>query len=217
MLAVAAAAASPVSAAPQTTPPDTAAPANAAVVRLAPVEVTALGGTLREAGGAVHVLRPTGAEGARALSAGDLLRRVPGVHVQDEDGVGLRVNVGVRGLDPRRSSRVLLLEDGVPVHLAPYADPTAHYQPPPDALERIEVITGAGQVLHGPQTVGGVVNYVRAGIPVRGGVSGGVVAGTGGTLLSRVHAAAVGERSAAAVSAARREVEGPREGWRHRV
>src|SRR5687768_14935607 len=54
----------------------------------------------------LHALQP--------LSANDALRTLPGVHVQDEEGVGLRANVGIRGLDPDRSRTLLVLEDGVP-------------------------------------------------------------------------------------------------------
>jgi Fe(3+) dicitrate transport protein len=75
---------------------------------------------------------------------------VPGVHVVDEDALGVNLNIGARGLDPRRSSRTLLLEDGMPIHLAPYSDPSAHYHPPSERVERLEVLKGSGQVVHGP-------------------------------------------------------------------
>ena len=45
----------------------------------------------------------------------EALREVPGVHVVGEDTFGLGLNIGIRGLDPRRSSRTLLLEDGMPL------------------------------------------------------------------------------------------------------
>jgi Fe(3+) dicitrate transport protein len=44
--------------------------------------------------------------------------------VVEENASGMRLNIGVRGLDPRRSARVLLMEDGVPIALAPYGDPS---------------------------------------------------------------------------------------------
>ena len=55
------------------------------------------------------------AAGAHPVSAHELIRREPGVHVMDEDPLGVNLNIGIRGLNPRRSSRVLLLEDGVPI------------------------------------------------------------------------------------------------------
>jgi Fe(3+) dicitrate transport protein len=45
-------------------------------------------------------------------------------------------------------------------------------------MERIEVLKGAGSILHGPQTVGGVINYITPGLPTR---SGGTVRLTGGS------------------------------------
>jgi Fe(3+) dicitrate transport protein len=104
---------------------------------------------------------------ARVLSTNEALRKVSGIVVRDEDGLGLRPNIGIRGLNPTRSTKTLLLEDGVPVTLAPYGDNAAYYHPPIGRMESIEVLKGAGQILHGPQTVGGVINYITPGLPSR--------------------------------------------------
>lgn len=112
------------------------------------------------------------------ISANEVLRTVPGVHIQEEEGAGLRANIGIRGLDPDRSRSVLVLEDGVPVALAPYGEPEMYYSPPIDRMSRIEVIKGSGSILFGPQTIGGVVNYVTA-EPVAG--MGGRVEARGGS------------------------------------
>lgn len=97
---------------------------------------------------------------ARPFSIKEALRHSPGIHVVDEDSFGLNLNVGMRGLDPRRTQRTLLLEDGVPVHLAPYSDPSAHYHTPPELIQSVEIVKGSGQIVHGPQTVGGMINAV---------------------------------------------------------
>lgn len=94
------------------------------------------------------------------LSGNEVFKLVPGVNVQEEEALGLRANIGVRGLDPDRSRTVLVLEDGVPVALAPYGEPEMYYTPPIDRMERVEIIKGSGSILFGPQTVGGVINYV---------------------------------------------------------
>ena len=90
----------------------------------------------------------------------EALREVPGVHVRDEDGLGIRPNIGIRGLDPTRSRKVHIMEDGVPIMLMPYADPSSYYFPPIFRFDRIEVLKGSGKLLYGPQTIGGVINLI---------------------------------------------------------
>jgi Fe(3+) dicitrate transport protein len=87
---------------------------------------------------------------------------VAGVHVVDEEGAGMRINIGIRGLDPDRSRSVLVLEDGIPVALNPYGEPEMYYSPVIDRMAGVEVLKGSGQIVYGPQTIGGVVNYVTA-------------------------------------------------------
>jgi Fe(3+) dicitrate transport protein len=99
------------------------------------------------------------------ISGNEVLRSVAGIHVQEEEGLGLRTNIGVRGLNPDRSRTVLVLEDGVPVALNPYGEPEMYYTPPIDRMERVEVVKGSGSILFGPQTIGGVINYVTPAPP----------------------------------------------------
>ncbi|MBI4535880.1 MAG: TonB-dependent receptor [Ignavibacteriae bacterium] len=99
------------------------------------------------------------------LSGNEVFRTVTGLHAVDEEGVGLRLNLGVRGLDPDRSRSVLMLEDGVPIALAPYGEPEMYYTPSIDRMARLEVLKGSGSILFGPQTIGGVINYITADPP----------------------------------------------------
>jgi len=94
------------------------------------------------------------------MSANEVFRQVPGIHVVDEEGMGLRINIGIRGLDPDKSRNTLILEDGVPVALGPYGEPEMYYSPAIERMSGIEILKGSGSILHGPQTVGGVVNYI---------------------------------------------------------
>jgi len=68
------------------------------------------------------------------LTGNEVLRKVTGVHIVDEEGIGLRTNIGIRGLDPDRSRTVLMLEDGVPIALAPYGEPEMYYTPAIDRM-----------------------------------------------------------------------------------
>jgi len=115
----------------------------------------------------------------RPFSVQEALSNVPGVHVVGENSFGLGVNIGVRGLDPRRTARTLLMEDGMPLFLAPYGDPAAHYTTPLERVQRIEVVKGSGQILYGPQTVGGMINFVTRPVPSDGQVHGNVTATLG--------------------------------------
>jgi Fe(3+) dicitrate transport protein len=110
--------------------------------------------------GSAHVIDQRVLESSRVFTVNEAIRKVPGVYARDEEGFGLRPNFGVRGLNPTRSSKVLLLEDGLPLAYAPYGDNASYYHPPVDRFERIEVLKGSGQVLFGPQTIGGVINYI---------------------------------------------------------
>lgn len=102
---------------------------------------------------------------ARVLNVNEALRQVPGVFPRDEEGIGLRPNIGVRGLSPTRSTEVLLLEDGLPLTYAVYGDNASYSHPPLSRFSRIEVLKGASQIRFGPHTVGGVINYISPQAP----------------------------------------------------
>jgi Fe(3+) dicitrate transport protein len=110
--------------------------------------------------GAARVVTREEIERAAPVDTAEMMRRVAGVHVVGEDGMSLRPNISIRGLDPERSRGALVLEDGVPIATAPYMNPGLYYSTPVERVDRIEVIKGAGAILYGPQTVGGVVNFV---------------------------------------------------------
>lgn len=101
----------------------------------------------------------------KPVTGNEVFRRVPGLNVVDEEGAGLRVNIGIRGLDPDRSRSVLMMEDGIPVALNPYGEPEMYYTPAMDRMSGVEVLKGSGQILYGPQTVGGVINYITSDPP----------------------------------------------------
>jgi Fe(3+) dicitrate transport protein len=121
---------------------------------------------LEQIPGSVEILDQRTLEHSRVFSTTEALRKAAGVNVRDEEGFGLRPNIGIRGLNPTRSTKVLLLEDGIPFTYAPYGDNASYYHPPIDRFVAVEVLKGSGQIVYGPQTVGGVVNYITRNPPL---------------------------------------------------
>jgi len=112
---------------------------------------------LKRASGAGTVIGARDIRNAQPQSAGEMLRRVPGLSVRTEDPTGLRLNVGVRGLSPSRSRLVLVEEDGVPVVVSPYGEPELYYMTSVERVLGIRVIKGVDVLAQGPQTVGAAI------------------------------------------------------------
>jgi Fe(3+) dicitrate transport protein len=108
-------------------------------------------------------------ETSHVFTTNEALRKAPGVVVRDEEGFGMRPNIGIRGLNPTRSTKVLLLEDGIPLTYAPYGANESYYHPSIDRFSSIEVLKGASQIKFGPLTAGGVVNYITPNAPQKFG------------------------------------------------
>ena len=116
-----------------------------------------------EVPGALHVI---GQEELERYSYTDplrVLRTVSGVNIQEEDGYGLRPNIGMRGSGTERSARITIMEDGVLMAPAAYSAPAAYYFPSIARMQSIEVLKGSSQIAFGPQTAGGAINLVTAG------------------------------------------------------
>jgi Fe(3+) dicitrate transport protein len=141
------------------------------------VDVVGGENSLPNIAGAAQILGSDELEASHVFTVNEALRKVPGVHARDEEGFGLRPNIAMRGLNPTRSTKITLLEDGIPLAYAPYGDNASYYHPMVERYERIEVLKGSGALLFGPQTIGGVINYIT---PVPSAEFGGYVQGTVG-------------------------------------
>lgn len=88
-----------------------------------------------------------------------IFSKTPGVMVWENDGSGIQVGVSVRGLSPNRSWEFNVRQNGYDVSSDPFGYPEAYYNPPMEAVERIEVVRGAAGLQYGAQ-FGGLLNYV---------------------------------------------------------
>ncbi|MBX9822987.1 TonB-dependent receptor family protein [Afipia birgiae] len=103
-----------------------------------------------------------------AKSVEDVLRRVPGIQIFDETGIGILPNIGVRGLNPLRSERTMVLVDGVPIAPGPYTGTGLSLFPVTlESIDRIDVVRGGAAVHFGPNNIGGVINIITKQVPNR--------------------------------------------------
>ena len=94
-----------------------------------------------------------------------VLYSVPGVNIREEDGYGLRPNIGFRGATPERSKKINIMEDGVLIGPAPYSAASAYYFPMTSKMTAIEVFKGPAAIKYGPNTVAGSLNMVTRAVP----------------------------------------------------
>jgi Fe(3+) dicitrate transport protein len=168
-------------AAPAAPAPPAAAEATAPVPE--PIEVRVIGDkadALQKVPGSGTLVTAKEIARAEPFDVAEMLRRVPGLTVRQEEAGGLRLDIGVRGLDPGRARRVLVLEDGIPVAINHYAESDLYYAPPIERMRGIEVVKGSGSILFGPQTVGGVINFITLAPPVSRRIVAEVSGGDGG-------------------------------------
>ena len=97
-----------------------------------------------------------------------VLNRIPGVYSQTEDGYGLRTNLGMRGTSALRTTKINILEDGVPQGPAIYSNGSMYFFPDVGRMEGVEVLKGAAAISHGPRTTAGTINFLSRSIPTTG-------------------------------------------------
>ena len=145
-------------------------------------------------------------EAKRELTLPEALRGIPGVRVQQQGSPGSLTTVRLRG---QRNFDTALLLDGLRVRDAGDINGSAlslFSDLVPVALNRVEVLRGAGSSIYGTHAIGGVVNMIpevgSSGIHFNAGFDGGSL----GTFRERLEASGGGKRFGFDVGVSRLDV-----------
>ncbi len=91
-------------------------------------------------------------------NARQIYAKVSGLNIWEGDCGGLQIAIGGRGLSPSRNASFNTRQNGYDISADALGYPDAYYNPPVEALERIEIVRGAASLQYGTQ-FGGVVNF----------------------------------------------------------
>ncbi|MCA6928838.1 TonB-dependent vitamin B12 receptor BtuB [Pectobacterium versatile] len=93
----------------------------------------------------------------QAKSLTDVMRRLPGVDIGQNGGLGQKSSLFIRGTN---SSHVLVLNDGIRLNQAGLSGSSDLSQIPLSLVQKIEYIRGARSAVYGSDAIGGVVNII---------------------------------------------------------
>lgn len=96
---------------------------------------------------------------AATNNARQVYARVPGLNIWENEGAGIQLSIGGRGLDPNRTSNFNVRQNGYDISADALGYPESYYTPPVEGVERIQVIRGAASLQYGTQ-FGGMLNFV---------------------------------------------------------
>lgn len=105
-----------------------------------------------------NIILDAGKANLASNNARTIFAQVPGFNIWDMDGAGLQINIGTRGTDTHRSIETNVRQNGYNVNSDVFGYPEAHYTPPFQAIEAIQIVRGSAALQFGSQ-YGGMVNY----------------------------------------------------------
>lgn len=91
-------------------------------------------------------------------SSRQIYSKIPGINIWEIDPVGIQLEIGGRGLNPSRTSNFNTRQNGYDISADALGYPESYYSPPAEAIDKIEIIRGAGALQYGPQ-FGGFINF----------------------------------------------------------
>jgi Fe(3+) dicitrate transport protein len=92
-------------------------------------------------------------------NARQIYSRVAGLNIWENDGAGLQLSIGGRGLDPNRTSNFNVRQNGYDISADALGYPESYYTPPVEGIGKIQIVRGAASLQYGTQ-FGGVINFV---------------------------------------------------------
>ena len=84
--------------------------------------------------------------------------KVAGLNIWENDGAGIQLGIGGRGLNPNRVSNFNTRQNGYDISADALGYPESYYSPASEAIERIEIVRGAASLQYGTQ-FGGFINF----------------------------------------------------------
>jgi Fe(3+) dicitrate transport protein len=91
-------------------------------------------------------------------NARQVYSRVAGLNIWENDGAGLQLSIGGRGLDPNRTSNFNVRQNGYDISADALGYPESYYTPPVEGIGRIQIVRGAASLQYGTQ-FGGLINF----------------------------------------------------------
>jgi Fe(3+) dicitrate transport protein len=85
--------------------------------------------------------------------------KVAGLNIWESGPAGVQLGLGGRGLSPNRNANFNTRQNGYDIAADALGYPESYYTPPPQALQRVEIVRGAASLQYGTQ-FGGLVNFV---------------------------------------------------------
>ncbi len=83
---------------------------------------------------------------------------VPNLNIWESDNAGLQLDIGGRGLSPKRTTNFNSRQNGYDMSADALGYPESYYNPPLQAVKQIELVRGAAALQYGSQ-FGGMINF----------------------------------------------------------
>ncbi|OQP42814.1 hypothetical protein A4H97_11680 [Niastella yeongjuensis] len=116
-------------------------------------------GTAIYAGKKTEVVEMKDVVGNKATNnSRQIYAKVAGLNIWENDGAGIQLAIGGRGLSPNRVSNFNTRQNGYDMSADALGYPESYYTPPSEAVDRIEIVRGAASLQYGTQ-FGGMINF----------------------------------------------------------